>query len=253
MDYRNFDDLRMLLRDANDVQIARMFGVTVLTIRNWRHRFELEPSSVPNLGSTKYTLNRSFFRIIDTPEKAYILGFIAADGCVHQNGKSLSIAIQKSDVDHLYAIRDALGGSNEIHLKKRSGGYQGGQQLAVLNLCGIELVRDLANFGIIPNKTHVLFFPSISHHLESHFIRGLYDGDGHIGKKQFHLVGTPDMITGVQSVIQRHTGCLLVTRMVNNFPQLVGNRRDLAVLTWMYENAPITLKRKREKYKMFWS
>src|SRR5271157_2927622 len=213
MNYRNPDELRTLLHDANDVQIAQMLGVTDRTIRNWRRKFGIEPSSVPNRGSTKYILDRSFFRTIDTPEKAYILGFIAADGCIHQNGKSLSIAITESDVDHLYAIRDAIGCNNEIHAKaKRSSGYSGGRPLVVLNLCGVELVRDLAALGILPNKVSHLCFPSIPSHLESHLARGLYDGDGHINDRHFYLVGTTDLISGVQSSIQLHTGCLLSIR-----------------------------------------
>ncbi len=251
MHYRNPNDLRALLRDANDTQIARMLGVTDRTIRNWRHKFGIEPSSVPNRGSAKYTLNRSFFRTIDTPEKAYILGFIAADGYIHQNGKSLSIAITESDIDHLYAIRDAIGCNNEIHVKTRSSGHQG-SRMAVLNLCGVELVRDLATLGILPNKSSHLCFPSIPSNLESHLIRGLYDGDGHVSDRQFYLIGTTDLLSGVQSSIRLHTGYFLSTRVTNGMSRLVGYRRDSAVLAWIYDDATIALKRRYETYKKFW-
>lgn len=253
MDYRNPDDLRALAREANDVQIGLMLGVSTRTIRDWRHRFGIEPSPVPNRGSTKYSLNRSFFRTIDTPEKAYVLGFIATDGCVHRNGKSLSIAIMESDVDHLYAIREVMESTCEIHVKTCSSGYQGGHRLSVLNLCSVELVRDLASLGIVPNKTFNLCFPTIPHHLESHFVRGLYDGDGHLSDRHFYLVGTSALLKGVQSAIQHHTGQLLSNRVINaTTGRLVGYRRDHAVLAWMYDNASITLKRKYEKYTKFW-
>lgn len=250
MDYRNPDDLRTLVRDANDVQIGLMLGVSSRTIRNWRHKFGINPSSV-NQGSTQYILNRSFFQIIDTPEKAYVLGFIAADGAIHRNGRSLSIAIAESDIDHLYAIRDVIGGNNEIHVKTRSSGYQGGT-LAVLNLCGVEMVRDLATLGIHPNKASHLCLPSIPSHLESHLIRGLFDGDGHINNRNFSLIGTAELITGVQSSIQFHTGHLLNIRSAKDMPRLVGYRHDRAVLAWIYDSATIVLKRKYEKYNMFW-
>lgn len=254
MDYRNPDDLRALLCDSNDVQIAHMFGVTDRTIRNWRSKFNIEPSSVPHRGSTKdFTLNRSFFRSIDTPEKAYVLGFIATDGSVHRNGKSLSIAITESDVDLLYAIRDVLGGTNEIHAKCHSGGYPGSRPLAVLHVCSVELVRDLATYGIVANKSLVLCYPFIHPHLEAHFIRGLYDGDGYIGNRQFHIVGTSSLLTGIQSAVHRHLGQSLSHRVDSvNTSRLVGYRRNQDVLAWMYDNATITLKRKQEKYKLFW-
>lgn len=254
MDYRNLDDLRAMLHDANDRQIAQRFGVDSATIRYWRRKFNLEPSSVPNKGSTKYSLNRTFFRTIDTPEKAYILGFIATDGNIHPNGRSLSIALMESDADHLRIIRDALGGTSEIHVKTCSGGYQGGHRLAVLNLCGVELVRDLEVLGFTPNKTFNLCFPTIPSHLEPHFVRGLYDGDGHIANRHFYLAGIPRLLTSVQSAIQRHTGQVLNIRMVNDtIGRLIGYRRDRAVLAWMYDNATIALKRKHEKYTAFWS
>lgn len=253
MDYRDPDELRALLLDANDRQIGHMLGVTDRTIRKWRHKFGIEPSPVPNRGSTKYSLNRAFFQTIDTPGKAYILGFIATDGCIHRNGKSLSIALMESDIDHLQTIRDALGGTNEIHVKTSSSGYQAGHRLAVLNLSSVELVRDLATLGIFPNKTFNLRFPVIPSHLESHLIRGLFDGDGHINSRHFYLVGTPDLLIGVQIAIQRHTGCLLSYRMANDtHARLTGYRRDRAALAWMYDNPPIALKRKHEKYRTFW-
>lgn len=57
------------------------------------------------LKKSKYTYNSNYFNVIDTPEKAYWLGFIAADGCVSINSKTnsgeLTIKLQISDNDHL--------------------------------------------------------------------------------------------------------------------------------------------------------
>jgi Homeodomain-like domain len=253
MDYRNPDELRELLRGANDAQIARMLGISSRTVRNWRQRYGIEPSSVPRQRSTQYSLNRSFFRTIDTSNKAYILGFIAADGSIHRNGKSLDIALMESDIAHLYAIREAMEGTMQIHTKTCHSGYQGGHSLARLHLCGVEMIRDLASLGITSKKTARLHFPVLPTALESHFIRGLYDGDGYIGHRQFHLIGTIDLLTSVQKAIQRHTSSLLHLSMVNGMARLSGYRKDRTVLTWMYDSAPLALQRKREKYLTFWT
>ena len=50
-----------------------------------------------------YKANYRIFENIDTPEKAYWLGFIAADGCVYVREKNatIRIAIKSSDKEHL--------------------------------------------------------------------------------------------------------------------------------------------------------
>jgi hypothetical protein len=49
--------------------------------------------------------NEDYFEIIDTPEKAYFLGFIFADGCLIDNPKEyrykLNIKIHSKDEDIL--------------------------------------------------------------------------------------------------------------------------------------------------------
>lgn len=37
----------------------------------------------------KYTINENYFKEIDSPEKAYILGFLYADGCTSNNTISI--------------------------------------------------------------------------------------------------------------------------------------------------------------------
>ena len=43
--------------------------------------------------TTKYTANYDIFEDIDSPEKAYWLGFLAADGCVYKRDKNASIIL----------------------------------------------------------------------------------------------------------------------------------------------------------------
>src|SRR5260370_4402854 len=58
--------------------------------------------------------NPDFFDQVDTPEKAYWLGFISADGCViatsaHPEGSHLSIQLTIRDKDHLIRLKETLG------------------------------------------------------------------------------------------------------------------------------------------------
>ena len=53
----------------------------------------------------KYALNEAFFEIIDSEEKAYWLGFIAADGCVYRRTLSINLNIKdKAHLEKLIAI-----------------------------------------------------------------------------------------------------------------------------------------------------
>ena len=57
---------------------------------------------------SKYTYNENYFKIIDSEEKAYWLGFLYADGCItrfYRNEKlksmSLELTLQSNDIEHL--------------------------------------------------------------------------------------------------------------------------------------------------------
>src|SRR5690348_11964490 len=108
-DIRNPESLRSLLATHNDRQLAAIYGVGRKAITYWRDKSGIPASYI---GSTKHTLNRSFFKEIDLPEKAYALGFLIADGCVHSDGRgAITISVVESDLVILLAIRDAMGGN----------------------------------------------------------------------------------------------------------------------------------------------
>ena len=61
-----------------------------------------------------------YFDQIDTPEKAYWLGFISADGCIvttaqHPEGSHLAIQLGARDKDHLVKLKAALGATASLH------------------------------------------------------------------------------------------------------------------------------------------
>lgn len=112
-----------------------------------------------------------YFEVINTPEKAYLMGFIQADGSIRKELSQLIIA-QKGDEQWwiLNMIRDFIqpdAKSLTIHNKK--------------------ICSDLFNKGIIPNKTYKdtketmnKLWNSIPDELKPDFLRGLLDGDGNI-------------------------------------------------------------------------
>ena len=78
-----------------------------------------------------------------------------------------------------------------LYPKISKGGFGGVERLQKsLNLGGRKLVSDLNALGVHANKTLTATFPAIRPDLERHLVRGLWDGDGWVGKRQFSLIGT---------------------------------------------------------------
>ena len=50
----------------------------------------------------KYTLNENYFDIIDTQEKAYIVGLLFSDGCISEINNAISISLKEEDKDILF-------------------------------------------------------------------------------------------------------------------------------------------------------
>lgn len=122
------------------------------------------------LGS-RGIIYENYFEIIDTPEKAFLLGFITADGSMRNDLSQLTIT-QKEDESWwiLNMIR------NFIQPDAKS-----------LTITNKKLCKDLFDKGIIPNKTYDFtqveidkLWASVPNEYKYDFIRGLLDGDGNI-------------------------------------------------------------------------
>src|SRR5215207_4913811 len=132
-----------------------------------------------NETGTKYYCDHSFFDAIDSEEKAYWLGFLAADADVGEEGR-LSISLKPSDREHLYRLKYSLKSTHPVTDYTSNSGYHGRQvTFSVLDIGSSRLVCGLTLNGVGPKKTFALRWPS---HLEpdllKHFLRGMVDGDG---------------------------------------------------------------------------
>ncbi len=130
-----------------------------------------------------YSCDERFFQNIDTPEKAYWLGFIAADGCVVDNDYHyrVKIALQRGDKDHLEKFRKAIHGNmpirDAVSKYKVNGEYRETPECTII-IHSKSMVKDLERLNIIPNKTYSLQFARLPEKLMSHYLRGFVDGDG---------------------------------------------------------------------------
>lgn len=129
----------------------------------------------------RYTLNESYFKVIDTEEKAYILGLIASDGCITNKNY---FAISSTDYDVLEFIKKELDYTGEIYIPEREENNNWNITYRI-NFSSSSICNDLKAYGIFPNKSLKYDnMPIISKELMRHYVRGYFDGDGSLWKSK---------------------------------------------------------------------
>lgn len=241
----------MTLRDLEftDKQIADMLCMSKTSVdTRMRNQDEIPVKASDRRSNQSDDL---FFHKIDTEEKAYLLGFIMADGCVYK--QDLQFTIHRQDQYLLEWIKDILKSDSKITLHP-NGPY------CSLNVYSKTMSKDLETLNIVPNKSLKLQPPPkelIPDELYYHLIRGYFDGDGSIwedkqGKNyRFNMVGTLDVLTE----FRKQMGWKENTLRYANKGQYITYRMDYGgngvctrYLGQLYENATIYLTRKYEKY-----
>ena len=214
-------------------------------------------------NNQKYQYNEDFFKCIDTEEKAYWLGFIYADGNVNDFGKfELSVALAYKDKNHLEKLRDILAPNKE--LSEQEVTLKGKVYPSVrLQICNKVIVQDLIKLGCYPRKTSIITFPNeqiLPKHLQNHFIRGYFDGDGSLTinysktnavQPKFSLLGTEPFLLSIQDIFSDYgvTPVKLYTKG-NAYVYYKGGRQQcLKIREYLYHNATVYLERKAEKFR----
>lgn len=202
----------------------------------------------------KYLINEDFFNNIDTPEKAYWLGFLMADG--YNSGKYIRIDIQ--DKGHLEKLRNLIFINNDMPIRTKNN-KTNNKIIYYLTFQSPILTKNLESFGIVQRKSLVSKYPHINNNLDSHFIRGIFDGDGSISKSkqsknyykyQFSIVGNYEIIQSIRNIIVRNTNVNIGIGDCRNIKRLYicGNQQIGKVLNWIYSDASVFLDRKFLKY-----
>lgn len=124
----------------------------------------------------KVSVVENFFDTIDNFEKAYVLGFILADGHVNVAGNMWSITnVDKNAIDYLHSL---VGG--RVYLTKKSkNSHKQAYQLAV---CRKRQALQLEALGLKNDKSYTAAWPKVSPELEPDLLRGYLDGDGYLSK-----------------------------------------------------------------------
>jgi len=161
---------RLYLDGATGPQLANQFKVSAKTVYKALSENDIK---VRPFGNSYIVRNDHFFDTIDTESKAYWYGFIAADGCILQDRRTLVILLAHKDKKHLAVFRDTISATHPVMDVKSHSFY------ARIRVHNPPLIGGLIKNGLCPNKTHKLRWPiHFQSNMLNHFIRGYVDGDG---------------------------------------------------------------------------
>lgn len=213
----------------------------------------------------KYDIDEAFFDIIDTQEKAYVLGLLYADGYNNTDRNSVNLGLKESDKEILEKITVLIQPTKPLQYVSTSNqrnktGFENSQNQYRLVIANKHISQRLVELGCSKDKTHNLIFPTeeqVPKHLQRHFIRGYFDGDGSVskGKKaKIDIVGTICFLNTIQNILsneldfyekklnQRNKSIDNEIRSL----QICGIKQCISFRNWLYENATIYLDRKKK-------
>jgi hypothetical protein len=218
----------------------------------------------------KHKFDERFFEIIDCELKAYLLGFIMADGCVSMTNSKynkvpnrLTVNISDTDREILVMLRNAIK-SNDINIETRiPKNTYSDHPMSRLVVNSQKMCSDLSKYGIVERKTGKECIPdNIPKELVRHFIRGFFDGDGtvfHINSGKQRTVGFTSNNKMLQQIKQLFQSELKLISVMTLFKDAHNNQKvyDVRIHTssditkiydYFYKDASYYLKRKFDKF-----
>lgn len=212
------------------------------------------------IANKKYNINSKYFKEINTEEKAYWLGFLYADGYVRmKNDRSgeLRLKLKQTDKSHIELFNSCLNSNypiKDLISKVIVKGEEYSSTCSSLSIYNTEIVKDLFKQGCINNKTQKIRLPKIGKHLMHHFIRGYFDGDGSISKKNnnyiANIVSNKIFIIDLKEYLEKALSMSINSWDYDNYSLIIISKIDniFKLYDYLYKNSNIFLKRKKELF-----
>lgn len=168
-------------------ELSRRYNITTASIKNIliknniHIRNRREQTHYTNTKRAK-SCQTNYFSNIDTYTKAWLIGFLASDGTVRKDRNSIKIGLSAKDKEILEKIKVEVSIEREILEYTTANGFD----IVELNWTSEQHKKDLAKFGVMPNKTYyetsLPTFENDNYTLA--YILGYFDGDGSISISQ---------------------------------------------------------------------
>lgn len=191
--------------------------------------------------------------------KYYILGLILTDGCVsQQESKMKRMTFRTSDIQLAEMLHPIISPDRKMYENKP---YKAEHNIsyALINT-NPQLLDILDSYGIKPRKSYDVKFPDIPEDFITHFIRGVFDGDGSISKMNISKYKYKRI--SITSSSFYFISELLKILLRYSFPVKIvkDNRKDAYYLTmynqkeierfgeWIYKDCNYCMERKRQRF-----
>lgn len=194
---------------------------------------------------------------IDSEEKAYFLGLLAADGWIF--GNSLCIGLQQKDQNLLDNLQQRIVPFIPLaHYKAGKMNVDNNVRLVITSKKWRERCEELL-IGQRKSLTMPDMVKNIPQNVRHHFVRGYFDGDGTVGvylnkrlNKKFSRVqflGTKEFLTGIHKSIGLPVGTIhLNPKEKIHRLSYSGKQRLFEIRDYLYKDATIFLSRKKDKF-----
>ncbi len=253
----------LLEKGKTPKEISLLLDIKYPTISSYLR--ELGLKFKPNPGNIHY------FEKVDTYAKAYILGFIAADGALvpSKTGPTitLTITVKYEDRAVLEFIKSEIGNSHKLLEIRRPSSFDTTKTIhhVRLSFSTPEIIHDIMKYGITPNKSLTMknIIENIPIGFKDAFIIGYFDGDGSVHietkpRKNSHNIMCNDNslyinIRGTRSFLEGICDHLNIDKshiyQHDSIPNLAfANKKDTYRFYQCYQYLPFYYKRKHDRF-----
>ena len=242
-------------------QAARMLNIKYDTYKKHAKALDCFVTNQSGKGcrkSSKHLVYKnildSYFNVIDCDQKAYLLGFIAADGSV--NRSALTIKLHEKDIEILYVFCDEFKIPYDcIKHEEIIRDFGNGDVLTpavVLTVSSVKMVIGLKQYNIVSDKSHkdndlLQYVPS---KYRNSWIAGYVDGDGCIRKGTYgiEIVSNKETLNSIARYLDKKCG--IKPDVYRNYPNNITavlsyyKKSSCALFLLLYLSAPYHLSRK---------
>lgn len=247
------------------VKIGEMYGVNNKPISVVLQEYGINRSQSKMVR--KYKVNEEYFDVIDSPNKAYIIGFLSADGCNYPKKSTISMSLEECDKEILEKICLEMDNQHPLeyidYTNKNDFGYSYKNQYRML-IFSSHMCEALNKVGVSPNKSLSLSFSKmIPEEYLADYVRGVFDGDGSIGIKDLStyngtlsvsITSTYDFCYELKNRLLDNLGIYSRINEASNHNGItscisISKKDDIKrFLDWIYNDAALYLKRKHDVY-----